>query len=330
MGPAAGTTTIIPVVSGSGQTNFAITLVNGSFAISKADSVTTVSCPASVTYKGSAWTPCTATVSGAGGLNQTLTVSYTNNINAGTATASASFAGDANHNASSDSKTFQINKVTLTVTADNKTRVYGAANPTSTASYSGFVGGQTLATSGITGTPALSTTADANSPVGTYPIVAALGTLSSANYNFTFVNGTLTITQATLTITALNVSKTYGDVYTFSNGCPSINCSITGLAPSDTIAGVILTSTGAAGVPLEVKRAALTACVASHSNKPRSGLPLGFISHATPAARKPRGRPLPAGSSRTCSGRGTQRDRKNACAVWVALKAAPRSRVRRT
>ncbi len=132
------------------------------------------------------------------------------------------------------------------MTADNKTRVYGAANPPFTASYSGFVGGQTLATSGITGTPALSTTADANSPVGTYPIVAALGTLSSANYNFTFVNGTLTITKATLTITALNVSKTYGDVYTFSNGCPSINCSITGLAPSDTIAGVILTSTGAA------------------------------------------------------------------------------------
>ena len=246
VGPSAGTTTIVPVVSGIGQTNFAITLVNGSYTISKADSVTTVSCPASVTYKGSAWTPCTATVTGIGGLNQTLTVSYTDNVNAGTATASASFAGDANHNASSDSKTFQINKVTLTVTADNKTRVYGAANPTFTASYSGFVGGQTLATSGITGTPALSTTADANSPVGTYPIVAALGTLSSANYNFTFVNGTLTITQATLTITALNVSKTYGDVYTFSNGCPSINCSVTGLGPSDSVASVTLTSAGAA------------------------------------------------------------------------------------
>src|SRR6266705_3649877 len=144
---------------------------------------TTVSCPATVTYNGSAQTPCTATVTGIGGLNQTLTVSYTNNINAGTATASASFAGDANHNASSDSKTFQISKVTLTVTADNKTRVYGASNPTFTASYSGFVGGQTLATSGITGTPALNTTADANSPVGTYPIVAAVGTLSSVNYN---------------------------------------------------------------------------------------------------------------------------------------------------
>src|SRR5205823_5523692 len=321
VGPAAGTTTITPVVSGTGLTNFDIALVNGSFTISAASSVTTVSCPASVSYNGSALTPCTVTVTGSGILGPPPALIYTNNINvgtatasasfagdanhtassdsktfqitkaavtatagsgsaiydgsikspaactitgdytggltcannpvsvgpaAGTATASASFAGDANHNASSDSKTFQISKVTLTVTADNKTRVYGASNPTFTASYSGFVGGQTLATSGITGTPALNTPADVNSPIGTYPIVAAVGTLSSVNYNFTFVDGTLTITKATLTITALNISKTYGDVYTFSNSCPSINCSITGLAPNDSIAGVILTSPGAA------------------------------------------------------------------------------------
>src|SRR5439155_958991 len=150
-----------PVVSGTGLTNFAITLVNGSFTISKVPSVTAVSCPASVTYNGSAQTPCTATVTGTGGLNQTLTVSYTNNINVGTATASASFAGDANYNASSDSKTFQISKVTLTVTADNKTRVYGASNTTFTASYFAFEGSQTLATTGITATAAPSTTATA-------------------------------------------------------------------------------------------------------------------------------------------------------------------------
>src|SRR5206468_5264130 len=84
VGPAVGTTTITPVVSGTGLANFAITLVNGSFTISKASSVTAVSCPASVTYNGSAQTPCTATVTGSGGLSQTLTVSYTNNINVGT------------------------------------------------------------------------------------------------------------------------------------------------------------------------------------------------------------------------------------------------------
>src|SRR4030095_6753183 len=60
------------------------------FTINKAASVTVVSCPASVTYTGAAQSPCTATVTGAGGLNQVLTVAYTNNTNAGTANASAS------------------------------------------------------------------------------------------------------------------------------------------------------------------------------------------------------------------------------------------------
>ena len=63
-----------------------------------------------MTFTGSALTPCTASVSGAGGLSQTLTVSYSENTNAGTATALASYAGDANHLGSSDSKTFTIDK----------------------------------------------------------------------------------------------------------------------------------------------------------------------------------------------------------------------------
>src|SRR4030095_7207212 len=61
-------------------------------------------------------------------------------------------------------------------------------------SYAGFVGGETLATSGVTGSPALSTTT--TNVVGTYPITAALGTLSAANYSFIFVNGVLTVTPS--------------------------------------------------------------------------------------------------------------------------------------
>ena len=37
-------------------------------------------------------------------MNQSLSVTYSDNTNAGTATASASFAGDANHKSSSDSE----------------------------------------------------------------------------------------------------------------------------------------------------------------------------------------------------------------------------------
>ena len=69
-----------------------------------------------------------------------------------------------------------------------------------------------------------------------------------------------------------------------------------------------LSSTGAAGVPVAVKRAALTGCSESQTSRPRSGLPLGLIPQATPAARKPAGRPASGPSSRTCAGAGTQRE----------------------
>src|SRR5207248_9332595 len=50
----------------------------------KATSSVNFNCPPSATYTGSAIEPCTATVTGAGGLNQPLSVSYSNNVNAGT------------------------------------------------------------------------------------------------------------------------------------------------------------------------------------------------------------------------------------------------------
>src|SRR5437764_284803 len=68
------------------------------------------------TYTGSALAPCSAKVTGAGGLNNDVAVSYTGNLNAGTANASASFTGDANHDGSSDSATFTIEKAASTVT----------------------------------------------------------------------------------------------------------------------------------------------------------------------------------------------------------------------
>jgi len=105
-----------------------------------------------------------------------------------------------------------ITKATLTVTANDTSRVYGSPNPTFTASYSGFKNGETLPTSGVTGSPNLTTTATPSSPVpGPYTITAALGMLAANNYAFVFVNGNLTITTAALTITANAQSKQYSD-----------------------------------------------------------------------------------------------------------------------
>jgi hypothetical protein len=89
----------------------------------------------------------------------------------------------------------------LTIVADDKSRIYNTANPPLTFTPSGFVNGDSAATA-FTGAPTLATTAQIGSDVGSYPIMASAGTLSSANYGFTFMPGTLTINQApTTTVT---------------------------------------------------------------------------------------------------------------------------------
>src|SRR5207237_1404661 len=125
----AGTATAS--VTFAGDANHTGSSDSKTFTIAQAGSTTAVSCPASVTYTGAAQAPCSASVTGAGGLNQVLAVSYTNNPNAGTATASASYAGDANHTSSSDSKTFTIEQASSTTTV-----VAGTTRGTYTASVS--------------------------------------------------------------------------------------------------------------------------------------------------------------------------------------------------
>lgn len=137
------------------------------FTIDKAPSVTTVSCPAGpYTYDGSAQTPCSASVTGAGGLSQTLTVNYANNTNAGTATASASYGGDGNHESSSDSKTFTIDKApsTTTVTCPAGPYTYnGSAQTPCSASVSGAGGlSQSLSVSYLNNANAGTATASAS------------------------------------------------------------------------------------------------------------------------------------------------------------------------
>jgi len=100
--------------------------------------------------------------------------------------------------------TLTVNKAHLTVTADDKTKIYdGAVYSPFTATLSGFKNGET--DSGLRGVMALTgaagfgptTTTTAFLP-GTYTITPIVGTLSATNYDFTpFVNGTLKITYGT-------------------------------------------------------------------------------------------------------------------------------------
>jgi Tfp pilus assembly protein PilE len=104
--------------------------------------------------------------------------------------------------------TLTVTQAVLTVSANATNRLYGATNPVFTATISGFVNGDN--TNVLSGQPALSTSANAFSAVGTYGIAAALGNLSAANYAFSFNNGTLTITAASLTGAVQNVQRAYG------------------------------------------------------------------------------------------------------------------------
>ncbi len=88
-----------------------------------------------------------------------------------------------------DDLTGVINKAALTVTADDKSRPINTANPPFTASFSGFVPGDTPAMLG--GALVFNTPAVITSPPGNYPIIAS--GLTSADYTISYVNGTLTV-----------------------------------------------------------------------------------------------------------------------------------------
>jgi hypothetical protein len=152
VGPDVSSGSIAPNVTGTGLAeNFTLTPINGSYSITQAISTTVVVCPASVTYSGAAQTPCTASVTGVGGLNQVLTVGYSNNTAAGSATASASYVGDLNHSASNDSKNFTINKATSTISVTGYNVIFDNAAHTATGNAKGVLG-ETLSGLSLSGT----------------------------------------------------------------------------------------------------------------------------------------------------------------------------------
>jgi hypothetical protein len=99
------------------------------------------------------------------------------------------------YNTATASVTQIVNKAQLTVAANNLVVPYNQAIPPLTYTVTGFVNGDT--SSELSGAPSETTTAKQGSP-GNYPITITLGTLTALNYNFSFVNGTLTITPPAL------------------------------------------------------------------------------------------------------------------------------------
>ena len=93
----------------------------------------------------------------------------------------------------------------LSIAADNKSRLYGAANPLLTGTVNGV-----LNNDGIDATYA--TTANAASPVGGYAITVTTVDPNNrlSNYDLTIDEGTLTVDPAALTVSTDNKSRQYG------------------------------------------------------------------------------------------------------------------------
>ena len=204
--PTAPNTYTITAANGTlAASNYSFTFVNGTLTITKATPTITWNTPAAITY-GTA-------LATAGQLNASASVAGTFSyspalgtvLSAGSHTLSVTFTptNTTDYTPQTATVTLVVNQANLNVTANNQTITYGSTVAPYTATITGFVNGDTLATA-VTGTPSLTTSPASPTAAGTYTITAANGSLAASNYSFSFVNGTLKITQATPTITWAN------------------------------------------------------------------------------------------------------------------------------
>jgi hypothetical protein len=199
--------------------NYTFIYVPGTLTINSIAGAINWPTPAGITYGTGLTTQLDATATcGGASINGTYTYTYGGSpIQAGTVlpagadVLSVTFVPSSASSCTfaSTNVTINVAKAVLLVTANNASKTYGQPNPGFSDTITGFVNGDT--SSVVSGSASLTTTATTTSPVGTYPITAALGSLSASNYTFTFAPGTLTISQVTGTITWATPSAiTYG------------------------------------------------------------------------------------------------------------------------
>jgi hypothetical protein len=205
-----GTQTI--TITGGTAANYTITDVPGTLTVSPA-SLTVTADNQSKVYGG---TDPSLTYTPSGTLYYGDSYSVIGGVTLATATGSAATVGTyaitasggtaANYTITDVPGTFTVIPASLTVTADNQSKVYGGTDPSLTYTPSGtlYYGDSYSVIGGVT----LSTTTGSAATVGTYAITASGGT--AANYTITDDPGTLTVTPASLTVTADNQSKVYG------------------------------------------------------------------------------------------------------------------------
>jgi len=207
---AAGTSTITAIQDGNSNYD-AASSVSQTLSVSRAtlgSSLITLTAPSSLVYNGSLKS-YTASASGVSGFSYTYAgvspTVYASSATApkdvGTYTVTAS-STDANYSGNKTAN-FTITPKLVTITASDKTKVYGSADPTFTYTSSGLIGSDSIS-------GALTRAAGEN--VGSYNIL--VGTLSAgANYMLSYTGASLGITAASLSSSAINITAPSSLVY---------------------------------------------------------------------------------------------------------------------
>jgi hypothetical protein len=218
-----GAGTVVVAANQGGNSNYAAaTQVTQSVVVNQATQTITFGTLPGVTYGVS---PITLGATASSGLTVSYTVTGPATVSgstltvtgAGSVTVTASQAGNSNYAAATSvQQSFTVAQAPLTVTANNASRAYGAANPAFSYTITGYVNGDTSGV--VSGTAMETTTATTSSALGTYPITFATESLSATNYTFSYVGGTLTVSGAvaTLTLSTSGTPVLYGGSVTFT------------------------------------------------------------------------------------------------------------------
>ena len=248
-----GTDPIVPTVAvGTGLSNYTIVYDSGTLTITPANLTITAdntnkTFGTDLSLSGTAFTE-TGLVTANGDAISSVTLTSTGTPAAAAVgtypivPSAAVGSGLGNYTITYDNGTLTVNPATLTVTvtADNESKVYGTtlSLPGTDFTATGLGGGAS-----VTSVTLDQHRAAQSAAVGTYPIVAsnAQGT-GLSNYTIVYDDGTLTVTPANLTITASNTNKIFGTVLTLSGTAFTETGLVT--ANGDAISSVTLTSTG--------------------------------------------------------------------------------------
>ena len=235
--------------------NYNITYVSGTLNVTRANLTITANNRTSTYGDGTTFNGSEFTTSGLRNSQTVGSVTLTSTGASQTAAASttpyaivASNATGGTFNASNYNITYgngglTVNRANLTVTANNRSSVYGDGTAFTGTEFtsSGLRNNETIGSVSLSSAGASQTASVAGSP---YTIVASNatgGTFNANNYNITYANGDLTVNRADLTVRANNVTAVYGRGTTFNGN----EFSSTGLRNGETIGSVSLTSAGA-------------------------------------------------------------------------------------